>query len=153
MLDLFVYECADVVQDDGTVRGERDREGSYTPQAKLPTLSFEELDVDWQAVPSDLAHDILTLPNRVQRALWYIEGAYENDAPPDWDETFTARQDEFAKLGQAAADIADRLRMLADLPDRERGEWDPMGPIREHLSVVAKRPPPSYCLAGDRDEL
>jgi hypothetical protein len=152
LLDLFLYDCADVVQDDGTVRGESDRDGNFTPQARLPSLPFEELDVDWQAIPSELAYDILTLPNRVQRARRYIEGAYENDYP-DWSETFRARQDEFAKLGQSAANIADRLRILADLPDRERRDWDPMDPIREQLGVIAKRPPSSSWLTGAPSEL
>lgn len=56
LLELFLYDGADVVQDKGTAQGQFDPKGHYTPQAEFPSLPFEGLDVDWQAVPSDLAY-------------------------------------------------------------------------------------------------
>jgi hypothetical protein len=139
MLDLFLYDCAEVVHDNGTVRGQSDPEGRYTPQVALPVLSFEPLAVDWQAIPSDLAYDVLSFPNRIQRALRYIEGAEDISGPPDYEEAFEARQDEFAKLGMRAAKIAGRLRTFAKLPDRERREWDPMESIENRVADIERR--------------
>jgi hypothetical protein len=147
MLDLFLYDCADVIQDDGTIRGQTAPDGTRSPQVDLPSIAFEALDVDWHAIPSDLAYDVLNLPNRIQRALRYIDGAIEISGPPDWDEAFVARHDEFAKLGSAAADIAARLRTFAKLPDRERRDWDPMESIESRLADIDRReklPPVSW---------
>ena len=147
MLDLFVYDCAEVVHDNGTVRGQSDPEGRYTPQVALPVLSFEPLAVDWQAIPSDLAYDVLNFPNRIQRAVRYIDGAADIAFPPDYKEVFDSRQDEFAKLGKAAADVAGRLRAFAKLPNREQREWDPVEPIDKCLADIERRknlPPPSW---------
>ena len=139
MLDLFLYDCADVVLDDGYDHGGRDPNGYLSVQTRLPSLSFEDLDVDWQVLPSKLAYRVLNLPNRIQRAFRYVEGASEHATPPDFEEMFEARQDEFAKLGKEAADLADALREFAKLPDREKREWDPMEFILKRLDDIGRR--------------
>lgn len=151
MLDLFLYDCADVVQDDGYCQGQREPDGTLSPQARLPSLSFDAMDVDWQAIPAFLAYDILNLPNRIHRSMRYIEGAAEHAFPPDYEEVFDARQDEFAKLGKAATDIASQLRTFAKLPAREQREWDPMEPIESRLLKVAQREKSTAAFWEDND--
>jgi hypothetical protein len=139
MLDLFLYDCADVVHDNGYSQGQRDPDGTLSPQVDLPSISFDMLSVDWQAIPSELAYDVLSFPNRVQRALRYIDGATDIASPPDYEEVFEARQDEFAKLGIRAESIASRLRTFAKLPERERRAWDPMESIESRVADIERR--------------
>jgi hypothetical protein len=133
MLDRFVYACADVVEDNGTSQGQREADGSLSPQTDLPEIGFDALNVDWQSLPATLSYHVLTLPNEVERAKMSIHAASEHAFPPDYEEAFEARQMEYAKLGLRAAELSNALRKFAKLPEREVREWDPLDTLRARL--------------------
>jgi len=135
MLDRFVDECVEVVDDDGTYRGETEPDGTVSPKAELADIGFDDLEVDWQALPAALSYRVLNFPNDVQRAKKAIEVAGEHASPPDYDEAFEARQTQYAKLGLRAAGLSDALRTFAGLPAREELEWDPLDAFRARLKA------------------
>lgn len=143
VLDLFVYDCAHVVMDDGTSRGQRSKDGYLESQVTPPRLNFDVLEGDWHSLPANLAYRVLILPSRVDRADRHISGAAEFSDPPDFEEYFEARQTDYAKLGKEAAELADDLRSYGGLPDLEKTEWDPLEPIQARLQQLknVKAPP------------
>ena len=138
VLDLFVYDCAHVVMDDGWSRGARNEHGYLEAQVMPPTLDFENLQGDWHVLPAQLAYRILVLPSRLDRANRYIRGAADFSDPPDFEEYFDARQTAYARLGMEASNLADDLRQFGRLPALEQPEWDPMDPIRRRLEDMEK---------------
>ncbi len=132
LLDRYVFACAAVVADDGLSNGLRDENGYLRPQVKLPKFEPDALKVDWKSIPLGIMYELLDLPYKGELANHAIEAAWEyTSAPPDFEEVFEARHEQYSKLGIHAASLAARLRAHSGLPERESTEWDPVAFLKE----------------------
>lgn len=140
LLDGFLEKCADVVGDDGLSHNERDSDDLKSPQISTPQLDFESLKVDWKSIPPGLMYEVLSLPNRVTAANQHIDKIIEyNYDPPDFDELFEERQIQFGEIGLLAASLADRLRAMYGVPDRDYLHWDPVKFLREGKDLASSK--------------
>jgi hypothetical protein len=140
-LERFVAGCVEVVRDDGTYHGQRDKNGECHVQVPAPTFAPETLNVEWKSLDARLMYEILDFPSRVAEADSWIESAHENAFPPDFDDLFEERQYQYAKLGLAASSLAARLRDSLGLPPRPapEGHWDPLDFMRQNVSATEQK--------------
>lgn len=116
ILDEFVDKCVEVVQDDGTRMGraaERDKNGFdlFIPQVRCPDAPVFPSDLDWKSIDTNLMNRILSFPNSVRGANSAIDFVGSDIAsPPDFQELFEERGEQYAKLGLEALRIASVLR-------------------------------------------
>jgi len=134
-LDKFISECATVASDDGTVLGQasgRDENGEdyYAPQTHTPTLEIEELKVEWRSIPPQLMYAVYSLPLKIRDALEYLDHVSDGGWP-DGTEYMAARQERFAQIGVAAADIAQELRVETGIPAVIERKWSAEKHLRE----------------------
>lgn len=140
LLDGFLEKCADIVGDDGLSHNERDSDDLKSPQISTPQLDFESLKVDWKSIPPGLMYEVLSLPNRITAANQHIDKIIEyNYDPPDFDELFEERQIQFGEIGLLAASLADRLRAMYSVPDRDYLHWDPVKFLREGKDLASSK--------------
>lgn len=140
LLDGFLEKCADVVGDDGLSHNQREPDGLKSPQVSTPQLDFDSLKVDWRSIPPGLMYEVLSLPNRATAANQRIHGIFEyNYDPPDFDEFFEERQIQFGEIGLLAASLADRLRAMYGVPDRDYLLWDPVKFLREGKDLASSK--------------
>jgi hypothetical protein len=139
VLDDFLEECTDVVTDDGLCCGQRNEEGYLEAQTSHPTGIYLPEDVDWKSIDHSLMYRILALPSLIAAANRAVAFSLSVAYPPDFDEYFEERQSRFASLGIEVADIAERLRRLYSIPDRERGEWDPVKTLKDKKREIEDR--------------
>ncbi len=126
LLERFIEECAEIVEDDGLYHGQYNQEGCRQAHAKEPSLNLKSLDVDWKSLPSGLMYRILDLPNEIYKANKRISSVEEHVAsPPDYEEIFEERQYAYAKLGLLAIKYVDELRDLGSLRKRGRNKHNP----------------------------
>jgi len=139
LLDRYMYGCADVVQDDGTVQGQpANQDGTHSAQADYPPFPIESLDGDWKSMPQKLMFDLLSFSSRIESALGKIAGQAEHAFPPEYEEEFEERQFQFAKLGLKANDIADQLRKKHGISERPKDEWNPLESFQRRLDEITK---------------
>jgi hypothetical protein len=118
IFDHFVAVCIEACRDDGLAHGSRDEQGCKVPQVDTPKLELSAIDVDWKSLPSNLMYEILNFPTLVDNANSYISSIVEFVAgPPDYDEFFEGRVEEYSELGLRAMEISTTLRKLCNLPD------------------------------------
>jgi len=116
-LDRFVDGCVNVVGDDGTSYGQPAGEGGvHEPTVDRPKFDPLAIDVDWKSLPADLLYPILNLPYQIETLEHHIGAVAEFDHPPDYVDTFWARQHGYALLGLRVSSLATRLRDYANLP-------------------------------------
>lgn len=113
ILERFASYCADVASDDGTYRGERDRDGLLRAQIPAPTLDYAGVDVVWMSLPGRLLDQIHAVPRRLENLERYLEYIAENDG--DEDRYFADRRRRYAELGLKAAAVSQSLRQHAGL--------------------------------------
>ena len=101
ILDTFIYDCFKVVNDDGTVQGQYPPDGPEL-QTTTPNLNFDALEVNWNSIPTDIMHRILSLPNKIDAANCSIGCTWEHVGI---DDAICDRQLEYSKLGLEAYDI------------------------------------------------
>lgn len=140
ILDTFVNGCADVVADDGLCYGQPDQDGCRSIQTKTPNFDPLSVDVEWKALPANLMHEVLSLPNQVEAANNKISGAFEYAAsPPNYEEGFEERQFQYAALGLKAYGLASKLRSFVNLPPQVTPapeEWNPVKLMRETVDKI-----------------
>ncbi|MCY7297530.1 hypothetical protein [Alteromonas sp. a30] len=139
LLDRFVAGCWAAVNDDGTIHGleYRDESGCLSTQADTPHFEPLSIDVSWKSLPTNLMYEILDLPNKVEEANAYIEEVWEHAAsPPDYEELFEARVQKYSTLGLNAMSLAEQLRSLAKLPEKEFTEWNSKERLQERHSKI-----------------
>ncbi|MEM5510916.1 hypothetical protein WNY98_18760 [Pseudoalteromonas sp. AS71] len=118
-LDRFVYGCIDVINDNGTVCGQYDKNGYAIAQVEPPSFDPYKLDVEWKSLPHKLMYEILNFPNKIENANEIISAAFEYDDLPTYDKGFDARHFHYTELGIQALELASKLRILAGLPPSE----------------------------------
>lgn len=131
-LDRFANGCLSVALDDGTAEGRpAGKNGEYAPTTRAPEFLPLEMKVEWKALPREIMHAILRLPDERDQIQNRLGGIMEfNYDPPDHAEYFWARRRDYAKLGLRAGALARQLRALANL---EVLEQPPNGPSRDQL--------------------
>lgn len=139
-LDAYARKCATVVADDGLYHGQTDQDGYHRIQTDTPKFEPEKLAVEWKSLPARLMYQILDFPNQADRAKSRVDDAFEHSAtPPDFAEGFEERMSEYAKLGLAAANLADQLRTLVGLEAPAMPSWNPIGYMKEELAKINAR--------------
>ncbi|MBI5550373.1 MAG: hypothetical protein HY911_02620 [Desulfobacterales bacterium] len=139
MLDRFVSSCAAVVGDDGEMNGP-DEQGCARLNTICPKIDFHSLDVDWQALPSNLMYDILNFPSFIEEADGKINDVFEYIAgPPDYGEGIEERQYQYAKIGIVANDLSTRLRRKYSIPSKVYENWNPIKFIEDNKAKLEKR--------------
>ncbi|PCJ61612.1 MAG: hypothetical protein COA65_01275 [Rhodospirillaceae bacterium] len=134
ILDRYVNECVEVVQDDG---GQQDQEGCLHPQISLPAPLIYPDDVDWKSIDCELMYVLLTLPGEAEAANRSIAFVCSEVAfPPDYEEVFEERQHQYARLGLAASDLAQRLRNVYNIPAQNPGGWNPSQYLRKKKDKI-----------------
>ena len=122
-LDRFIYGCIDVINDNGTVCGQYDKNGYAIVQVEPPSFDPYKLDVEWKSLPHKMMYEILNFPNKIENANEIISATFDNDDPPTYDRGFDARYFHYTELGLQALEIARKLRKLAGLPPLEASEY------------------------------
>lgn len=82
--------------------------------------------------------DILDLPYQIEFSNSVISAASNySDSPPDFDMNFEERRLQYAKLGLHAAEIADRIRLVAKQKPRPNTyEWDPIAKFSAEIERI-----------------
>lgn len=132
VLDTYLDTCVRVVEDDGLSHGQPDENGFLAAQvATPPPPSFPE-ELDWKSIDHKLMYRLLLMPNEAQSANDKIASVSEYVAgPPDYDEYFEERQEQYSILGLKALELARELRKTYDIPDSRYGDWNPVERLRE----------------------
>jgi len=140
-LERFVNGCVDVVNDDGTIYGQYGEDGRAHAQVKPPNFSPYDLDVEWKSLPPKLMYDVLSLPNKIAFANEVITATFDHVAsPPEYEEGFEVRQEQYSDLGIFALELAVRLRKFAGLPPLEFPEnWNPNKILQDKKIEIIKR--------------
>ncbi|TGQ83712.1 hypothetical protein EN850_02925 [Mesorhizobium sp. M8A.F.Ca.ET.207.01.1.1] len=129
MLDPFVLQCVDVVNDQGLYVDDE-----LTPQVDAPSISFPD-DLDWRTVDAALMYRILTLPNEIAAADSTIVAYAEHSGPPNWDEVWDERRFQYGHVGLYALDLAADLRRRYGLEPKDYSRWDPRGVLDAAYTV------------------
>lgn len=133
MLDRFVEGCAAISYDDGTSQGQpAGREDVFEAQTIAPAYDVPSVEANWRSIPVSLMYDALGFPTLIEQASRRLSGVAEH-AEPDNSDWITARQIEYAKLGQEAAQIAKRFRQEYNIADPQYKDWNPIAAINENL--------------------
>lgn len=157
VLDQYVERCAEVVSDDGLSFGQRNPDGCLEPQVPLPGAPIFPEDVDWKSIGHDLMYRLLSMPAEVEEADQVIEFVGSAVAfPPDYDEFFEERSYQYGRIGLKASELADELRKIYRIPQRERGNWNPIEKLSEAIKEVEevrqRRADSTATLMADVDE-
>jgi len=137
LLDKYVEACASVATDDGLDHGQPDEEGCRSPQVQAPEAPAFPGDLDWRSIDHSLAYRLLSMPNAAEAAEHSISVASEYQAgPPDYEEYFEERQDQYAMLGLAAHALTEELRNRYGIPQLDIQVWNPVEQMREARQQV-----------------
>jgi hypothetical protein len=126
-----------VVADDGLYQGQTDENGYHRVQTTTPKFEPEKLNVEWKSLPAKFLHEILGFPTQANYAQDKVNGAFDYCAtPPEFAEGFEERQFQYAKLGLAAAKLAEQLRHLAGLHSGTTGNLNSTEYIKKELAKI-----------------
>lgn len=139
-LEQYALRCADVLHDDGTCCGQPDKYGWYRPQVTPPEFDPKSFDVEWKSLPVDLMYEILDFPYKAEFAEQVIDATFEHgEGPPDFQDGFEERQQQYATLGLAAWELANNLLNYIKLPQRSseiNGEWNPISDMKARKDAI-----------------
>jgi hypothetical protein len=130
VLDKYIEACCDVVEDDGLCDGQRDEQGYLEPQVEAPASIEFPTDVDWRSIDHALMYELLSLPNKGERAAKVVTAASGLAFAPDYEEYFDARRSQYCTLGLEAAALADKLRTAYSIPPLDHQGWDPVEALK-----------------------
>lgn len=137
ILDDFVDGCVEVVKDKGVYTRDQNGQETLGLGVKEPDLPTFPETLDWRSIDHKLAYRILSLPISVKAAGDATSFAFSEIAgPPDYEEGFEMRQEQFAKLGLKVTSIARDLRRKYDIPENEERYWDPDRVFQEKLNEI-----------------
>jgi hypothetical protein len=138
-LERYAFNCAEVVQDDGTCCGQPDKDGWYIPQITPPEFDPMSFDVEWKSLPVELMYEILNFPYKAKLGEQQVTAVFEyGDGPPDFPDGFKERQWQYATLGLAAWELAENLRkhIKIELLPKNVGNWNPIADMEERKSAI-----------------
>lgn len=92
-------------------------------------------DADWSLLNRDLADEIRWLPNRLRNVRDALESI--EIEPPDFNDLFEHRQDDYARLGLRAMDLVERICSEHQLPLPSRPDYyDPRGEFAAKITEM-----------------
>ena len=138
-LDRFVMGCAEVADDDGLWHGQPDKDGNHVAQTTPPIFEPLSLKVEWKSLPVKLMYRVLDFPFAIEQVEARLEKIGDNSDPPEYVDWFDERQFAYAKLGDAAATLADELRATVNLPGRPADEWRSRQHVLKRLEEINSR--------------
>lgn len=109
ILDKFLEDCANVVNDDGLCYGQRDKNGCLVPQVKAPEPPIFPEDVDWKSIDSGFMYEILSFPSDIISSCKSLDATMEIASPPDYAEWFGERRLLYSKFGTTANRLKEKL--------------------------------------------
>lgn len=134
LLDDFLEACARAAADTGELGPDRETMETSVPH---PCLAPYPTDIDWKSIDPQMMYRIIALRREVKFAEEYIQSTYEHVAfPPDYDDLFIARTEQFSKLGKTAAALSSELRKSFGLPKADFGGWSPLDTINRELKRI-----------------
>lgn len=143
ILDRYVEKCAEVVVDDGLCEGQRNELGYLEPQIEIPPPPKFPSDVDWKSIEPPLMYRLLSLPNEADAANSRIAAASRFADPPDYDELFEERKNQYSKLGIAANALKTDIRKLFAISplssDPDLSIWNPIEALTGARSAFEER--------------
>lgn len=142
VLEKFVYDCADVVADDGTSHGQldytADPQGVRVAQVTPPTLDYKDVNVAWTSLTGDLLDRVHALPLNLTSTRRALANHFDNDSPP-YDDYFAERQMAYAVIAVMAAQLALDLRRSAKLAPLSERFMKTLNWISERLADMENR--------------
>lgn len=90
-----------------------DEPENFFLHADDPTLSLPK-DADWSLLDRKLSDEIRWLPNRLRNVRDALESI--EIEPPDFNDLFEHRQDDFSRLGLRGMDLVEQICAAYDLP-------------------------------------
>lgn len=111
-LEDFATRCALAASDHGEPQIESHGQEVCVPRYNTPEFKIDYSGYEWRLIPKDLLLRILEMPHLVHRAHAYLEGVSEFVAgPPYYEEFYSERSLKFGRLGVAALQLAQDLRV------------------------------------------
>jgi hypothetical protein len=139
MLEIFVDNCALVMNDDGTVYGMPDKDGCFFPQVEPPVFQPLTLDVDWLSIDANLMHKILYLPNEIYMVDSKIQSIWKYSATlPHNEEIFSERYYQYAKLAVKANEIIDELSRETGINISSEHRWYDSNLFKEKVEALGR---------------
>lgn len=139
ILDKYVEDCADVINDDGLFEGQRDSDGCLRPQVKSPGAPIFPADIDWRSIDHDLMYQLLSLPSEVEAADKMISFSSEIADPPDYNEWFDERKFYYSQFGLTAYKLSNELSEKYNIKKKTYNDWDPVADLQQEFKAVSVR--------------
>ena len=140
VLDKYISDCIDIVDDDGTYLGEpAGKEGCCEPQVNLPKHIIFPEDIDWKSIDIQLMFKLLSLPNLAYMANRSIALFDDIADPPYYEEAFEERQEQYAKLALHALDAKLKFRQKYKILEQSKnGSWNPHEKLDKKIKEIKK---------------
>jgi hypothetical protein len=111
-------DCYNVVHDPLT----EDQEGCSEATVGDPTLSLPT-DGDYKALPRRLMFQIMSMPSKLDGIKEGAASVWDFSTPPDYEELFEYRREEWSKLGLEALELIDALCREYKIPVPDRPKY------------------------------
>lgn len=139
VLDKFLQDCTDVVNDDGLNEGQRNSNGCLAPQINHPTtISYPE-DVDWKSIDSEIMFKLLSFPSEIEDGNRLIQATEKFAEKPDYADWFNERKYYYCTFGLFALKLSNEISKKYGVKTKKYIYWDPEKDLNEKLSVVNKQ--------------
>lgn len=136
ILDDLIWKLARIAKDDGYLDEPREYADARTAVPDSPRFPD---DVDWKSIPTKLAYRILMIPIRFEQAKESVGDAAEHASPPDYEELFDARREQYALLGLEMHAVTQLLRRDYKVAPREKGYLDPIATFKDACAEIKKK--------------
>lgn len=139
ILDKFIEDCRDVVNDDGLSCGQRNHEGCLEAQVKRPQPPSYPDDLDWKSIDHDLMYKLLSFSSNIRRADKIIDFTWEIDSPPNYTDWFEERKFHYAQFGLFASSLVEQLSSNYNIKKKSYTDWDPLEDLKRELNAVMEK--------------
>lgn len=139
ILDKYMEDCVDVVNDDGLSFGQRSAEGYLEPQVKKPIPPIFPSDVDWKSIDHELMYKILSFPSDIEAGDRIIDFTTNISSPPDFEDWFDERRFHYCGFGITAYGLAEELCLKYNIKKKTYNDWEPLAELKRELEIVVKR--------------
>ena len=126
ILEKYIYDCVDVVYDDGTAFGQpAGKDGYHEDTAKNPgAITFPD-DINWKSIPPSIMFKLLLLPSEAENINRKIAFSQDFAEPPDYCEYYSERQKGYAALGFKVVLLKEELCNEYNISLKTAKEWSP----------------------------
>lgn len=135
ILDKYLEDCTEVACD----WGRENREGYSEAQVSAPPAPSYPADIDWHSIDYALMYELLSLPAMAEKAASMVSNASEHAYGPDYGDYFETRSVQYSKLGLKAFELAQKLRSVYKISDRDFSDWNPVSRLKQELKEIEDR--------------